>query len=107
MSYHTDLTVEQSLQVKRKCLILRKVISILQKKRLICITVTKKTLPYLAKWALKHIAYQLLGAASSQMVMKQNQTKQDLNSMKIYLKNVISMASNHSLRLHTSIVQFT
>ena len=48
----------------------------------------------------------LLGQESFQTVMTQNQTKQDFNSMKMYLKNATNTELSRLLRSHTLIARF-
>ena len=53
---------------------------------------TRKTLPFLEKWALKPIVCPLPGLGSSRKGMNWSQTKQVSSSMKTSLRNVTSMA---------------
>lgn len=48
----------------------------------------------------------LPGQESFQTVMTQNQTKQDFNSMKMYLKNATNTELSRLLRSHTLIARF-
>lgn len=64
------------LLVRKRCLTLRKAISIRQKSPLICIIILKKILHFLAKWALKLIDSLSPGLGFFQREMSWSPTKQ-------------------------------
>lgn len=61
--------VSRLLLVRKRCLTLRMAISIRQKSPLICTTILKKILRFLAKWALRLIGSPLLGLGFFQREM--------------------------------------
>ena len=61
---------------------------------------------FLVKWDSRPSVCRLPGQESFQTVMTQNQTKQDFNSMKMYLKNATNTELSRLLRSHTLIARF-
>ena len=64
-------------------------------KLLTSIIIGRKILHYLQKWDAMFTVYLSTGLESSLMVMMKHQMKKVYSSMKMYLKNVISMVLNH------------
>lgn len=66
----------------------------------------KEDIALLGEMASRHFGCRLPGQESFQTVMMQNQTKQDFNSMKMYLKNATNTELSRLLQLHILIARF-
>ena len=82
------------LQGRKRCSTLKRAIFTRLKMALICTIATRKTLPFLEKWALKPIVCPLPGLGSSRKGMNWSRMKQVYSSMKTSLKSATSMALN-------------